>query len=54
MANCTVVVEELRLSHTRPVAAATFDDPNLMSTAGLIPVMALSRPAACFLSPISS
>ncbi|GAF51491.1 hypothetical protein RW1_104_00030 [Rhodococcus wratislaviensis NBRC 100605] len=28
---------------TRPVAAARFDDPNLMSTAGLVPVMDLAQ-----------
>ncbi|MFC0449218.1 IS1380 family transposase [Rhodococcus jostii] len=33
----------MQLSHTRPVAAARFDDPNLVSTAGLIPVMALAQ-----------
>jgi Transposase DDE domain group 1 len=33
----------MQLSHTRPVAAARFDDPNLMATAGLVPVMALAQ-----------
>ncbi|MFC9841695.1 IS1380 family transposase [Rhodococcus sp. NPDC127530] len=33
----------MQLSHTRPVAAARFDDPNLVSTAGLVPVMALAE-----------
>ncbi|MDT2007959.1 IS1380 family transposase [Rhodococcus opacus] len=33
----------MQLSHTRPVTAARFDDPNLMSTAGLVPVMALAQ-----------
>ena len=33
----------MQLSHTRPVASAIFDDPNLVSTAGLAPVMALAR-----------
>lgn len=33
----------MQLSHTRPVAAARFDDPNLVSTAGLVPVMALAQ-----------
>lgn len=33
----------MRLSHTRPVAAARFDDPNLVSYGGLIPVMALAE-----------
>ena len=31
------------LSHTRPVGAARFDDPNLVSCAGLVPVMALAQ-----------
>ena len=33
----------LRLSHTRPVASASFDDPNLVSCAGLVPVVALAQ-----------
>ncbi|WP_072803129.1 IS1380 family transposase [Rhodococcoides yunnanense] len=33
----------MQLSHTRPVAAACFDDPNLVSAAGLVPVMALAQ-----------
>jgi hypothetical protein len=33
----------MQLSHTRPVAAARFDDPNLMSCAGLVPVTALAH-----------
>ncbi|MBV6756430.1 IS1380 family transposase [Rhodococcus opacus] len=33
----------MQLSHIRPVSAARFDDPNLMSTAGLVPVMALAQ-----------
>ena len=33
----------MRLSHTRPVAAATFDEPNLVSVAGLVPVLRLAR-----------
>lgn len=33
----------MQLSHTRPVAAAIFDDPNLVSTAGLVPVIALAQ-----------
>ena len=32
----------MRLSHLRPVRAAVFDDPNLVSCAGLVPVMALA------------
>lgn len=33
----------MQLSHTRPVAAARFDDPNLVSTSGLVPVVALAE-----------
>ncbi|MDJ0395552.1 IS1380 family transposase [Rhodococcus sp. G-MC3] len=33
----------MQLSHTRPVAAASFDDPNLVSAVGLVPVMALAH-----------
>ncbi|OZE80775.1 IS1380 family transposase [Rhodococcus sp. 15-649-1-2] len=33
----------MQLSHTRPVAAACFDDPNLVSAAGVVPVMALAQ-----------
>jgi hypothetical protein len=32
----------MRLSHTRTVAAAVFDEPNLVSAAGLVPVLALA------------
>ncbi|MDJ0396521.1 IS1380 family transposase [Rhodococcus sp. G-MC3] len=32
----------MQLSHTRPVTAARFDDPNLVSAAGLVPVLALA------------
>jgi hypothetical protein len=32
----------MELSHTLPVAAARFDDPNLVSAAGLVPVMRLA------------
>jgi hypothetical protein len=35
----------MRLSHTRPVVAAPFDEPNLVSAAGLVPVMRLARTA---------
>lgn len=35
----------MQLSHTRPVVSATFDEPNLVSAAGLIPLMALARKA---------
>ena len=33
----------MQLSHTRPVASACFDDPNLVSCAGLVPMAALAR-----------
>ena len=33
----------MQLSHTRPVTAAHFDDPNLVSCAGLVPIMALAE-----------
>ena len=33
----------MQLSLTRPLSAARFDDPNLMATAGLVPVMALAQ-----------
>lgn len=33
----------MQLSHTRPVADARFDDPNLVSAAGLVPVMTLAQ-----------
>lgn len=32
----------MQLSHTRPVVSATFDEPNLVSSAGLVPLMALA------------
>lgn len=32
----------MQLSHSRPVAAARFDDPNLVSCAGLVPIAALA------------
>src|SRR3954463_6116426 len=32
----------MQLSHNRPVAAARFDDPNLVSCAGLVPMAALA------------
>src|SRR5882757_9512639 len=35
----------MRLSHTRPVVAASFDDPNLVSAAGLVPAMRLAAAA---------
>src|SRR4051812_15525043 len=35
----------MQLSHIRPVVSAVFDEPNLVSSAGLVPVMALARKA---------
>src|SRR3954470_14613277 len=35
----------MQLSHTRPVVSAVFDEPNLVSAAGLVPVMALAGKA---------
>src|SRR3954466_7793498 len=35
----------MRLSHSRPVVAASFDEPNLVSAAGLVPVMRLAAAA---------
>src|SRR4051794_25859828 len=35
----------MRLSHTAPVAAASFDEPNMVSAAGLVPVMRLAADA---------
>ena len=35
----------MRLSHMRPVASASFDDPNLVSAAGLVPIVALAERA---------
>src|ERR1700681_826644 len=33
----------MQLSHIRPVTAAKFDDPNLVSCAGLVPTVALAQ-----------
>lgn len=35
----------MQLSHTRPVVSASFDDPNLVSAAGLVPVMKIANSA---------
>ena len=35
----------MKLSHTLTRASAVFDDPNLVSSAGLVPVMALADAA---------
>src|SRR4051812_49776709 len=32
----------MQLSHIRPVVSASFDEPNLVSAAGLVPLMALA------------
>ncbi len=36
-------ISQMELSHMRPVTAARFDDPNLVSSAGLVPMMALAQ-----------
>jgi len=36
-------ISSMQLSHRRPVAAALFNDPNLVSCAGLVPVSALAQ-----------
>ncbi len=33
----------MQLSHTRPVVSPVFDEPNLVSAVGLVPVMGLAR-----------
>jgi len=35
----------MQLSHTRPVAGASFDEPNLVSSSGLVPLVALAEQA---------
>jgi len=35
-------IREMRVSHTGPALSAAFDDPNLISCAGLVPVLALA------------
>ncbi|MDN5777020.1 MAG: IS1380 family transposase, partial [Humibacillus sp.] len=35
----------MQLSHTRPVTTATFDDPNLVVAAGLVPLVKLAQTA---------
>src|SRR5665647_1463160 len=35
----------MQLSHTHAVSSAVFDDPSLVSSAGLVPVLALARSA---------
>lgn len=41
----------MQLSHTRPVGSAIFDDPNLVSCAGLVPMAALAQ--QCGLSALA-
>jgi len=36
-------ISRMQLSHTHSVAGAVFDDPNLVSAAGLVPVVALAQ-----------
>jgi Transposase DDE domain group 1 len=36
---------QMQLSHTHPVRSAVFDDPNLVSSAGLVPMLVLARSA---------
>jgi hypothetical protein len=38
-------ISQMRLSHTRPVVAASFDEPNVVSAAGLVPTMRLAAGA---------
>jgi Transposase DDE domain group 1 len=38
-------ISQMQLSHGRPVASACFDDPNLVASAGLVPVMKLADDA---------
>jgi len=35
----------MQLSHTDRATSAVFDDPNLVSAAGLVPVLAMARSA---------
>ncbi|MFL1597585.1 IS1380 family transposase, partial [Gordonia amicalis] len=41
----------MRFSHTNPVAAASFDDPNLIAAAGVVPVMGLAT--SCSLADLA-
>src|SRR5665811_942714 len=38
-------ISKMQLSHTPPVRSAVFDDPNLVSSAGLVPMLSLARSA---------
>ena len=44
-ATATKGISQMQLSHSRPVASACFDDPNLVASAGLVPVMKLAEDA---------
>ena len=44
----------MRLSHTLPETSVAFDDPNLVSAAGLVPVMALADQAGLRVWPTST
>ncbi len=37
----------MQLCHTRAATLVRFDDPNLVGSAGLVPVLALAGAAAC-------
>jgi hypothetical protein len=41
----TKAISRVQLSHERRVGGAVFDEPNLVSAAGLVPVVALARDA---------
>ena len=38
-------ISEVQLSHTLAATSVAFDDPNLVSSAGLVPVLALAESA---------
>src|SRR3954462_4147525 len=38
-------ISRMQLSHRRPVGGASFDEPNLVSSAGLVPVVRLAEQA---------
>jgi hypothetical protein len=38
-------ISEVKLSHTLRATSVVFDDPNLVSSAGLVPVLALAESA---------
>ena len=41
-------IHAMRVSHSFPAISATFDDPNLVSCAGLAPTMALQGPGIVY------